>query len=197
MISFILSFLRLKFTRDIAETNSMFNTSFPCTFSHFIAPSISAHIHYSIKMTQHTLKCNTCIIGSLDGICYRTSCQHLFCESCASKVFSNSCICPLCNTTLSEQDVIETNIGVTHDDSRKEVFQMVLQSNQLGSIIHNSQKLMNTSMEVNNFIQSQLFIELESIRNEKDRANEHSEMTKRTLVEINKNMYFRPTPISF
>jgi hypothetical protein len=41
------------------------------------------------------------------GACFRTRCRHLFCETCAYRHYSTSSACALCETPLSDSDIVE------------------------------------------------------------------------------------------
>ena len=66
-------------------------------------------------MTAFVLRCNSrmCNYATLRGKGYRTKCGHVYCEDCATKVFSSSNYCAICNTELVEGQVSEFLIGIS------------------------------------------------------------------------------------
>ena len=50
------------------------------------------------------MKCNTCW-KDIDGLCYITKCNHVFCRDDTEKHFSHDMTCPACEKALSERDI--------------------------------------------------------------------------------------------
>ncbi|CAM9278511.1 unnamed protein product, partial [Phaeothamnion confervicola] len=60
-------------------------------------------------------RCNLCWNGvclSGSGQCFRTTCRHIFCESCAYNHFGEHQTCPSCGRELRETDVCEVSFGL-------------------------------------------------------------------------------------
>ena len=105
-----------------------------------------------------TLTCNSCD-GSLDGNCYRTKCQHLLCEVCASRAFSKGTQCSICGSKLHEGEVREIMIGITPLPLLDGLFQTAFQTTNWQAILENSYHVMSGAIEVSLFIQHQLFLQ--------------------------------------
>ena len=58
------------------------------------------------------------------GACFRTTCGHFYCESCAFQHFGQSQACAVCGTALQEADISELNLGLASSDFGKIVFQV-------------------------------------------------------------------------
>ncbi len=55
-------------------------------------------------------RCNVCLT-EVQGQAYRTTCRHLYCETCAFSHFSSQRKCAICESPLSEDGVIDLCIG--------------------------------------------------------------------------------------
>jgi hypothetical protein len=104
------------------------------------------------------LTCNSCG-GSLDGNCYRTKCQHLYCEACAGRAFSKGTLCSICGSKLHEGEVREVMIGIAPLPLLDSLFQTAFQTTNWQAILENSFHIMSGAIEVSLFIQHQLFLE--------------------------------------
>ena len=102
--------------------------------------------------------CNSCEI-SLKGNCYRTKCQHLLCESCACRSFSQGSLCEICGLKLHEGEVREVLIGIAPLPLQDSMFQTAFQTTSWVAILDNSLKVLSSSIEVSLFVQNQLLLE--------------------------------------
>lgn len=59
-----------------------------------------------------------------NGSCFRTQCNHLFCESCAFQHFGQSQACPSCGVSLEEANIFEVTLGLAPGQFDKMMFQV-------------------------------------------------------------------------
>lgn len=105
------------------------------------------------------LLCNSCQC-TVDGIAYRTRCYHFYCPTCAKNAFQNDSFCPICNSSLNENDVNEVTIGIPSVTLMDSLFQNALQSGSWDRINDNLQQISLGVMELTRFVTSQLLFEV-------------------------------------
>jgi hypothetical protein len=105
------------------------------------------------------IRCNHCS-ESLHNTCYRTICQHLYCELCACQSFQISSKCPVCDRKLHEGEVREVLIGIAPLSLIDSMFQYAFQSTKWPNIIENSLNIISYSMEISFYLQNQLLSEI-------------------------------------
>jgi hypothetical protein len=102
------------------------------------------------------LVCNQCG-DTIENLSYRTSCNHLFCVCCAQTAFTSGNQCPYCYALLQKNDIVETIIGVKElVDSSDRFFHHILQEGHWQSIIRNHRQMSLDSMNVTEFLFTQL-----------------------------------------
>ncbi len=75
-------------------------------------------------------RCNMCLT-EVQGQAYRTTCRHLYCDTCAFSHFSSQRKCAICESPLSEDGVIDLCIGKNKPHPPKLTPQAVLPINIL------------------------------------------------------------------
>jgi hypothetical protein len=121
------------------------------------------------------IKCNQCSVAPSAGPYFRTSCRHLLCDKCAKDAFTSHCYCPICNTQLRPQDVIEFLAGVPPIGMHETIFQIAFQDVAFEAVVDNSNKVMQCATELMAFVQSQLLMELQkesSVRHQLEAGHE-------------------------
>lgn len=123
------------------------------------------------------ISCNLCNSNFDNFTAYRTSCNHLICYVCANQAFTAGRSCPVCSSILNQNEVTEVSIGkettstITLTDY---IFQHILKSREYENIFDELQSCFDTIRNVNGFVLSQLFYELE-------KASSHSTMLQLEL----------------
>eukprot|EP01041_Mallomonas_annulata_P009601 gene9601-19955_t len=112
-----------------------------------------------MESPEFCLRCNGCFEGPVDGICYRTRCQHFICEACACRSFSEGYQCPVCNSKLADGDIVEMTVGVKPTNLMENLFQTSFQSAKWEMIIENTFQALQSFAEISAFVHCQLIIE--------------------------------------
>ncbi len=73
-------------------------------------------------------RCNLCLT-EVQGQAYRTTCRHLYYETCAFSHFSSQRKCAICDSSLSEDGVIDLCIGNNEPNLPKLAYQFVMPIN--------------------------------------------------------------------
>jgi predicted RNA-binding Zn-ribbon protein involved in translation (DUF1610 family) len=110
------------------------------------------------------ITCNSCD-ATVDGIAYKTRCNHLFCPSCAKAAFQRSSFCPLCSTNLVKGEVDEVNIGVASLPLMNCLYQNAFRECSWESAIHNVHEIREGTDEVIDFLMAQLSLRNTTIIN--------------------------------
>lgn len=110
---------------------------------------------------QNSLLCNICR-RSVDGIGYRSTCDHFYCPQCTTSSFQQSSSCPVCNVSLNESDIREVVIGLQSADIKEVLFQNILQSTAWEDINHNLLHACSCVLEVQRFVNSQLLLQADT-----------------------------------
>jgi hypothetical protein len=105
------------------------------------------------------IRCNNCS-ESLHNTCYRTICQHLYCELCACQSFQISSKCPVCDRKLHDGEVREVLIGIAPLSLIDSMFQYAFQTTKWPTIIENSLNIISHAMEISFFLQNQMLSEV-------------------------------------
>jgi len=111
--------------------------------------------------SQSSLLCNVCR-RPVDGIAYRSKCDHFYCPQCTTASFQQSTICPVCNVLLNESDISEVVIGIHSADVKEVLFQITLQSTSWENINQNLLNACSCLLEVQRFVTSQLLLQAET-----------------------------------
>ena len=70
----------------------------------------------SPEVSSTTLRCNACWKPIPAGKAYKTSCNHLFCRSCAERHFGLKLVCPLCDGSVDcEGGLVELDSCASSD----------------------------------------------------------------------------------
>jgi len=109
----------------------------------------------------NNLLCNVCR-RSVDGIAYRSSCDHFYCPQCTTSSFQQSTSCPVCSKTLNESDIREVIIGLQSADIKEMLFHSTLQSTSWEDINHNLLHACSCILEVQRFVTSQLLLQADT-----------------------------------
>lgn len=110
---------------------------------------------------QNSLVCNICR-RSVDGIGFRSTCDHFYCPQCTTSSFQQSSSCPVCNVSLNESNIREIVIGLQSADIKEVLFQSTLQSTSWEDINHNLLHACSCILEVQRFVNSQLLLQADT-----------------------------------
>lgn len=135
------------------------------------------------------LRCNNCSEGSLDGKCYRTKCNHMLCEACACRAFDKGTTCPICNVKLFDGDVKELMIGIVPPPLLDAMYQSTFRSCSWPAILENSFQVISSGMEVNLFVQNQLYEE--TIRSQQENRDLVSRSESLHTEKNKMELYYR------
>ncbi|CAN0209986.1 unnamed protein product [Pylaiella littoralis] len=103
-------------------------------------------------------RCNMCWTDA-NGSCFRTQCNHLFCESCAFQHFGQSQACPSCGVSLEEANIFEVTLGLAPGQFDKMMFQEIYKEPDYRSMGHT---VVQTAMALHEsvaFVMAQMTLE--------------------------------------
>lgn len=136
---------------------------------------------FTLLYFKMNVSCNVCH-KTLEGPAARTDCCHCFCISCATKAFSDNCICPICKSRLQSGNVAEILVGVVPMSVSDCLFQTAFQSTSWDHVISNMQIINRSVCEFTSFIEFQMLLRATHDNQSKHTLQNHAEAAKTELV---------------
>lgn len=131
------------------------------------------------------LSCNLCE-SQVNGIGYRTVCQHFLCPSCAQEAFLSTSKCPVCEILLNGTDVRELVVSMPNSSETVDImFQLVLQSAVWSDVLSNHRALSLAMVDVSMFVNHQLLLDLQKQDNCRLTRDKEIEAARLELVYYN------------
>lgn len=104
-----------------------------------------------------SFRCNLCW-ELLQGSSWKASCNHVFCEECAFRHFSQRQDCPQCSRILGDDDFLDFIVGMDQANAEQAIYQEILHSPAWDEALRRCLKLMRTAESAVGFAFTQLVL---------------------------------------